>query len=60
MKQVFRENRTGRVWVEEVPPPSLKKGGVLVQNLFSAISVGTEGASLKLAKSGILEKAKKR
>ena len=49
MKQLFRDNLKGKVWLEEVSVPRCKKGGLLIQNIFSEISVGTESSSLKLS-----------
>ncbi|RLB79063.1 MAG: oxidoreductase [Deltaproteobacteria bacterium] len=46
MKQIFSSPDRGFV-VEEVPAPVCLKGGVLVKNHFSAISVGTELSSAK-------------
>ena len=60
MKQLFRDNLKGKVWLEEVSVPRCKKGGLLIQNIFSAISVGTEGSSLKLSMSDPFTKAKSR
>ena len=51
MKGVFyRISRKGVV-VEDVPPPTPQKGRVLVKTLYSAISTGTEGHTVSLAKS---------
>lgn len=40
MKRVFASG--GRAVVREVPPPELRRGEVLIETAFSAISVGTE------------------
>ena len=41
MKQVLQNNKTGELKVEEVPPPILMPGGILVRNEHSLISKGT-------------------
>jgi len=51
MKQVF--NSAGKIVVEEVPAPGCGDNEVLVQNVLSAISAGTEGQSLSQAGGGI-------
>lgn len=45
MKQVIIRN--GKAVVEEVPPPALAKGYLLVRNTYSVISTGTEIVSKK-------------
>lgn len=59
MKQVSQHNKTGEVRVENVPPPALKPGHVLVQTKSSLISAGTEKASISIRKSSLLQKAKR-
>jgi hypothetical protein len=46
--------------VHEVPLPALGGGRVLVQNLYSLVSAGTEGSTVKAARSSLIEKAKQR
>jgi len=46
--------------VDEVPPPSLAGGMVLVANRYSLISAGTERSTVKVAKAGLLGKARQR
>ena len=60
MKQLIENYRTGELKIEDMPLPYFKKGGVLVQNEYSAISIGTESSSIKLAKKNLLEKARSR
>lgn len=60
MKQVIMNYRTGKVELAEVPIPAVKKGGVLIRNLHSAISIGTERLMIKTGKSSLLKKAKDR
>lgn len=60
MKQVLEDLRDGRIWVEDVPPPQLRDGCVLVRNSHSLISSGTEGGTVKLGRMGLLAKARAR
>jgi predicted dehydrogenase/threonine dehydrogenase-like Zn-dependent dehydrogenase len=46
--------------VEDVPPPVLKPDGVLVSNVASLVSAGTEKAIIELAKMNPLQKARAR
>ena len=43
--------------MHEVPAPELREGGVLVRTAFSAISAGTEKASIETARKSLLGKA---
>jgi len=60
MKQVIQNFKTGDLFVDEVPPPSLAGGMVLVANRYSLISAGTERSTVKVAKAGLLGKARQR
>ncbi|MFH0806284.1 MAG: bi-domain-containing oxidoreductase [Candidatus Brennerbacteria bacterium] len=60
MKQVFQNPKTGGTVLEEVSPPPVRAGGVLVKNSFSVISAGTERGIIELSKKSIVEKAKER
>lgn len=60
MKQLVKNNRSGEVYLDEVPIPNLSNGQVLVRNIFSAISIGTEKSTIEIAKSSLLEKSIKR
>jgi predicted dehydrogenase/threonine dehydrogenase-like Zn-dependent dehydrogenase len=60
MKQVIQNFKSGELYVDEVPPPSISKGMVLVENKFSLISAGTERSTVKMAKASLLGKAKQR
>ena len=42
MKQVIQHFRTGVLRVEEVPEASVRRGGILVENVTSLISPGPE------------------
>ena len=52
MKQVVQSYRTGGL-VVDVPPPALKPGFVLVWNVASLVSVGTEKHMLEMAKKSL-------
>lgn len=60
MKQVIQNFKTGQLYVDDVPIPSLSNNMVLVQNTFSLISAGTERSTVKVAKSNLLGKARQR
>lgn len=60
MKQVIQNFKTGELYVDDVPLPSISKGMVLVENAFSLISAGTERGTLKVAQANLLGKAKQR
>lgn len=60
MKAVLQNFKTGDMAVEDVPPPSLKADGVLVMNVASLVSAGTEKAVIELAKMNPLMKARAR
>lgn len=60
MKQVIQNFKTGELYVDEVPIPSLTERMVLVENKFSLISAGTERGTVKVGKASLLGKAKQR
>lgn len=60
MQQIAQNYKSGSVKLEEVDPPALKRGTVLVRTVRSVISPGTEGTKIKEAKMSYLEKAKAR
>lgn len=60
MKQVLENLRTGECYVEDVPAPILRPGSVLVRNLYSVISAGTEGGTVKLGRMSLIGKARAR
>ena len=55
MQQVLLKQ--GTICVEEVPPPSLEKGSVLVQVSHSCISTGTELHAINSSRVSLLNKA---
>lgn len=60
MKQLVQSYKTGALEVREVPAPSLRPGYLLVRTAFSAVSIGTEGRKVALARQNLLGKAKSR
>ena len=46
--------------MEELPPPALKPGGVLVRTAYSLISAGTERMAVETAQSSLVGKARSR
>lgn len=59
MKQLLQRIKDGEMVVTDLPSPALLKKGVLVQNHFSLISVGTERTSVEKGKDNLLLKAYK-
>lgn len=60
MKQLIQNFKTGKLYVDEVPMPSLSEGMVLVENKFSLISAGTERSTVQVAQANLLGKARQR
>jgi threonine dehydrogenase-like Zn-dependent dehydrogenase len=60
MYQIFLNPKSGKTKVENITPPRLKEGGILVDNEYSLISPGTERGIIELSKKGLLQKAKER
>ena len=60
MKQLIQNFKTGKLYIDEVPLPSISEGMVLVENKFSLISSGTEKGTVKVAQATLLGKAKQR
>ncbi len=57
MKQVLQSLRDGSISVVDVPVPALRPGFVLVRNLYSIISSGTEAGTVKLGQMNLVQKA---
>jgi predicted dehydrogenase len=60
MRQLIQSYRTGEMKVEEVPPPSVRPGGVVVRTVRSLVSAGTEKMIVDLARKSLLQKARSR
>jgi predicted dehydrogenase/threonine dehydrogenase-like Zn-dependent dehydrogenase len=60
MLQLIQNFKTGKLYIDEVPPPVISSGMVLVENEFSLISSGTEKGTVKLGQAGLLGKARQR
>jgi predicted dehydrogenase/threonine dehydrogenase-like Zn-dependent dehydrogenase len=60
MKQVIQNFKTGELYIDDVPMPSISKGMVLVENKYSLISAGTERSTVKVGKASLIGKAKQR
>lgn len=60
MQQLVQNSRSGTIKIKSVPAPTLKSGMVLVRNLYSLISAGTERTKVDFAKKSLLEKARSR
>jgi len=60
MKQILENTKTGEVYLEEVPPPKPGSGGLLVRNIVSLISPGTEKLTIELGQKSLLGKARER
>src|SRR6266436_3431909 len=57
MRALLTDRNSGEVSTYEVPAPELRSGGVLVRTHYSAISAGTERATLELSSKSLLGKA---
>ncbi len=60
MKQLIQNFKSGELYVDEVPMPSIADGFVLVENKFSLISAGTERGTVKVAQASLIGKARQR
>jgi polar amino acid transport system substrate-binding protein len=60
MKQIVQNYRTGELTIEELPPPALRPGRVLIKTSFSLISAGTERTVVETAQSSLIGKARSR
>lgn len=60
MKQVLKDLRSGRTLVADVPVPVPGPGMVLVRNVASLVSVGTERMVVSFAEKSLLGKAQSR
>src|SRR3990172_881089 len=60
VKQLVQDGRTGQLRVDEVPPPQLRAGGILVATELSLISAGTDRMLIELARRSWIGKARAR
>lgn len=60
MQQVVQNIRNGQLSVRRVPDPVARPGHVLMANVCSVISAGTEKATIELARKSLLGKARER
>lgn len=60
MIQVVQEVRTGKTGVREIPDPIALPGHVVVANVASLVSAGTERYVVELARKSLLGKARER
>lgn len=60
MKQVIQSYKTGVIELSDMPAPLCKPGGVLVRNVNSLISIGTEKSMIDIARKNLLAKAQAR
>ncbi len=59
MLQIIQYQKSGLISVEELPAPRCPDNGVLVHNLYSLISTGTEKATIAKAKSSLFKRARR-
>jgi predicted dehydrogenase/threonine dehydrogenase-like Zn-dependent dehydrogenase len=57
MRALLEDMKSGQVAAYDVPAPELQEGGILVRTAFSAISAGTEQASVEAGRKSLLGKA---
>lgn len=60
MKQLIQDFKTGQLRIVDVPSPALQPGSVLVRNIFSLVSAGTERSTVTTAQKSLLGKARAR
>jgi len=60
LKQLIQNFKSGKLYVDDVPMPSMSERMVLVENKFSLISSGTERSTIKVAQANLLGKARQR
>lgn len=57
MRQVIQNYRSGLLEVSDVPAPTGRSGGLIVANVCSLISAGTEKSTVSIAKKSLAGKA---
>jgi len=58
--QIIQYQKTGEIIVDDLPVPTLRPGHVLIRNVFSLISAGTERSSVETAQASMVQKARLR
>jgi predicted dehydrogenase/threonine dehydrogenase-like Zn-dependent dehydrogenase len=58
--QVIQYQKTGEISVDDLPVPKLRPGFLLVRNVFSLVSAGTERTSVETAQASMVQKARMR
>ena len=59
MLQVLQHQKSGEILIEDVPVPTCPPNGILVQNICSVISAGTEKTSVEQTQSSLIERIRK-
>ena len=57
MRALLEDMKSGEIAAHEIPAPELRDGGILVRTAFSAISAGTEKATVEAGRKSLLGKA---
>jgi len=57
MKQIIQNYRTGKLELADVPVPICSSDRILVKNIASLISIGTERSIIELGKKSLVGKA---
>jgi predicted dehydrogenase/threonine dehydrogenase-like Zn-dependent dehydrogenase len=57
VRALLEDMKSGKVATYDVPAPELREGGILVRTAFSAISSGTEKATVEAGRKSLLGKA---
>jgi threonine dehydrogenase-like Zn-dependent dehydrogenase len=60
MKQIVQSYKDGNIFLNDVPEPACKAGGLLVRNCASLISIGTEKLMIEMGQKSLLGKARAR
>jgi predicted dehydrogenase/threonine dehydrogenase-like Zn-dependent dehydrogenase len=60
MKQILQNARTGSLELVDVPAPAVGEGQILVRNVYSVMSPGTEKMAMDFARKSMLGKARSR
>lgn len=60
MRQLIQSYRSGEMEIVDVPPPTVRSGGMVVRTVRSLVSAGTEKMVVDLARKSLLGKARAR